>query len=149
MSIETTVNDQMKAAMRAKDKVRLTALRGIRAGIIEALKEDGSESLSDERALVVIKKLAKMRRDSVESYTAGGREDLAEAEAAELAIIEEFIPAGPAEAVVRTWVEEAIAATKATSKREIGKVMGFVMKAHKGQVDGAVVKDIAGELLAD
>ena len=149
MSIETTINDEMKAAMRAKDKVRLTALRSIRAGIIEALKEDGSESLSDERALVVIKKIAKMRRDSVESYTSGGREDLAEAEAAELAIVEEFIPAGPSEAVVHGWVVEAIAATKATSKREIGKVMGFVMKAHKGQVDGAVVKDIAGELLAD
>lgn len=147
MSIEATVTDHMKAAMRAKDKARLTALRGIRAAIIEAKKEDGSESLSDDRALAILKRLAKQRRDSVQSYTDGGREDLAEVEAAELAVIEEFIPAGPSEEVVRGWVQEAISATGASSTRELGKVMGFVMKKHQGKADGSVVREIAQELL--
>lgn len=147
MSIEATITDHMKSAMRAKDKARLTALRGIRAAIIEAKKADGSDGITEEQGLAILKRLAKQRRDSVKSYTEGGRADLAEAEAAELAVIEEFIPAGPSEEVVRGWVQEAIAATGASSPREMGKVMGQVMKAHRGEADGAVVRRIAQELL--
>jgi len=148
VSIQDEVSSQMKDAMRARDKVRLSALRNIRAGIIAALKEDGSETLADDKALVVLKRLARQRRDSIDSYTAADRADLAAQEQAELDVIAGFLPTGPDETTMRAWVEEAIAATGASSPRDMGKVMGSVMRAHKGEADGATVRRLASELLA-
>lgn len=148
MSIQDDVTQHMKDAMRAKQADRLRGLRSIRAGIILAMKEDGRESLDDAACIKVLKKLAKQRRDSIEAYAKAERQDLVDIESAELAVIQEFLPAGPSEATVRGWVEAAIAQTGATSPREIGKVMGAVMKSHKGEADGAVVRRIAQELLA-
>ncbi len=148
MGIQESVTEHMKAAMRAKQADRLRGLRGIRAGIILAMKEDGRDTLDDAACIAVLKKLAKQRRDSIEAYVSAEREDLAQKERDELAVIEEFLPAGPSEATVRGWVAEAIAATGATSPREMGKVMGMVMKAHRGEADGNLVRQIATELLS-
>ncbi len=147
MAIFTDITDQMKAAMRAKDADRLRGLRNIRAAFIETMKKDGSSELSDEACITVLRRLAKQRRDSIESYQAGGRGDLVAAEEAELVVVESFLPAGPDEATIRGWVEAAIEATGATEPRHMGKVMGVVMKDHRGEVDGNAVKKTALELL--
>jgi len=148
MSILDDVSAQMKSAMKAREADRLRALRGIRAGFITAMKEDGSDKLADEACLGVLRRLAKQRRDSIESYTSAGRADLAAVEQAELEVIGIFLPALADEAQTRAWVAEAIESTGASSGREMGRVMGAVMKAHKGQVDGNLTRKIVGELLA-
>ena len=148
MSIFEDVSAQMKAAMKARDAERLKALRGIRAGFITAMKEDGADSLSDEACLNVLRRVAKQRRDSIDSYQQAGRADLAAEEQAELDVIETFLPALADDAQTRKWVEEAIASTGASSMREMGRVMGQVMKDHKGQVDGNRTREIVQELLS-
>jgi len=147
MSIESTVTDAMKAAMKAREKQRLQALRNIRAGFLLARKETGADSISDDDALTVLRKLAKQRKDSITSYRDGGREDLVEQETAELSVIEEFLPAGPTEDTMRAWVAEAITTTGATSPREMGKVMGLVMKDHRGEADGNIIRKLVMEQL--
>ena len=147
MSIESTVTDAMKAAMKARQKARLQALRNIRAGFLLARKETGADALSDADAIAVLKRSAKRLKDSIQSYEEGGRADLVEQETSELAVVEEFLPAGPSEDAVREWVAAAIAATGATSPREMGKVMGAVMKDHRGEADGNVVRKLVLEAL--
>ena len=147
MSIESTVTDAMKAAMKARQKDRLQALRNIRAGFLLARKETGADALSDADAIAVLKRSAKRLKDSIQSYEEGGRPDLVEQETAELGVVEEFLPAGPSEDTVRGWVAAAIAATGATSPREMGKVMGAVMKDHRGEADGNVVRKLVLEAL--
>ncbi|MBO85061.1 MAG: aspartyl-tRNA amidotransferase [Deltaproteobacteria bacterium] len=142
MSIEATVTDAMKAAMKAREKARLQALRNIRAGFLLARKETGADALSDAEAIAVLKRSAKRLKDSIQAYEEGGRADLVEQESAELAVVEAFLPAGPSEDAVRAWVAAAIASTGATSPREMGKVMGAVMKDHRGEVDGNVVRKL-------
>jgi hypothetical protein len=98
--------------------------------------------------VAVLRKLGKQRRDSIESYNSAGRADLAAVEQAELDIIDTFLPSLADEAQTRVWVQEAIAASGASSAREMGRVMGMVMKSHKGEVDGNLTRTIAGELLS-
>ncbi|MEN0062675.1 MAG: GatB/YqeY domain-containing protein [Myxococcota bacterium] len=149
MGIVEQVNDQMKDAMRAKDKARLAGLKGIRAAFIEALKEEGAgDTLPDDVAVGILRRLAKQRRESITAYEAGGRDDLVDQEKTELAVIEAFLPSLADEATTRTWVEEAIAKTGAASPADMGKVMGALMGAHKGELDGALANKIVRELLA-
>ena len=147
MAIIDDVTTQMKAAMRAKEADKLRALRGIRAAFIEEMKKDGRDSLSDEAAQTTLRRLAKQRRDSLETYTAAGRQDLTDVEAAELAVIETFLPQLADEAQTRAWVAEAVAAAGATSMRDMGKVMGALMKARRGQVDGGLARKLVQEAL--
>jgi uncharacterized protein YqeY len=148
MGIFDDISSELKDAMRAKDKVRLTALRSIRAAFLAATKEDGSETLSDEVCLQLLRKLEKQRKESIAAFEAGNREELAAAERAELAIIQPFLPSLADEATTRGWVEAAIASTGAESAKDLGRVMGAVMKAHKGEVDGGLARQLAAELLS-
>ena len=147
MSIYNDVSTQMKDAMKARDKDRLGALRNIRAGFIEALKLDNADTLSDDACLDVLKRLAKQRKDSIDAYGKGGRQDLVDAETLELHVIEEFLPKGPDESVVRGWVQAAIDQTGASGPGDLGRVMGTVMKDHRGEADGAMVRALVSELL--
>ena len=147
MPIIDDVTAQMKEAMRAKDKLRLTALRGIRAAFIEALKADGSETLADEKCIPILRRLEKQRKESISAYEAGGREDLAEPERGELAVIEAFLPSLADEATTTGWVQAAIEASGAAGPQDMGKVMGALMREHKGEVDGGLAKDVALKLL--
>lgn len=147
MSIFLTVNEQLKDAMRARDADRTRGLRGIRAAFIVEMKADNSESLNDERCVKALRSLAKQRRDSIESYTAADRADLAEAEQVELNVIEGFLPKLADEATTEAYVQAAITASGATSVKELGRVLGLVMKSHKDEVDGALVKSVATRLL--
>lgn len=147
MSVFSLVNEQLKEAMRAKDADRLRGLRGVRAAFIVEMKSDNSETLSDERCFKALRSLAKQRKDSIEAYTAAARPELALAEQQELDVIEGLLPKQADEAATTAWVQEAIAACGATSPKELGKVLGLVMKAHKDDVDGTLVKTIATRLL--
>jgi uncharacterized protein len=147
MPIYDDVNQQLKEAMKAQDKVRLAGLRGIRAAFIEEMKKNAATTVSDDAALAVLRRLQKQRNDSIEAYEQGGRTDLVAEERGELAVIEGFLPKLADEATTTIWVREAIAAIGATGTGQVGQVVGQVMKAHKGMVDGKRVKEIAERVL--
>jgi uncharacterized protein YqeY len=147
MGLVEAATAQMKDAMKAKDAARLAALRNIRAAFLTEMKKDGSETLEDAVAIGVLRRLAKQRQESIEAFTQANRPERVAEERAELGVIEEFLPRLADEATTRGWVEAAIAASGAKSPKELGKVMGALMKAHKGDVDGDLARKLAAELL--
>ena len=148
MSIVDDVSEQMKAAMRARDKGRTQALRNIRATFLEAMKASGSDgTVSDAQAIELLRRLAKQRRESIDAYVAGGRDDLVAAERAELEVIETFLPQLADEATTRAWVQQAIDSTGASGMGDMGRVMGALMKAHKADIDGKLANRLVRELL--
>jgi uncharacterized protein YqeY len=149
MAIVDEVNQQMKEALRARQGHRLAALRSIRAAFVNEMKRDGSETLADDVCTALLRRLEKQRKESIEAFERGGREERAEAEREELTVIQSFLPSLADQETTRTWVKEAIASTDASGKRDIGRVMGALMKGHKGEVDGGLAKGIASELLGD
>jgi uncharacterized protein YqeY len=147
MGLVEQVSEQMKQAQKARDAARLAALRNIRAAFLHEMKKDGAETLDDARATAVLRRLAKQREESIEAFLKGGRADRAEAERAEKAVIDGLLPGLADEATTQGWVEAAIAETGASSARDLGKVMGALMKAHKSDVDGKLAREIAARLL--
>jgi hypothetical protein len=147
MSIVDQVSAQMTEALRAKDQPRLQALRSIRAAFLNEMKKDNAKSLPDEVCVALLRRLEKQRHESIEAFEAAGRADRAAEERAELAVIESFLPKLAGEATTRAWVDEAIAQTGASRPGDVGRVMGALMKAHKGDVDGNLAKRIAAERL--
>ncbi len=148
MSIVDDVTAQVKEAMKAKDQPRLSALRSMRTAFLNEMKKDGADSISDEVAEGLMRKLEKQRKESIEAFEKGGRPEMAEVEQAELAVIQEFLPQLADEAQTRVWVEEAIAQTGASEKKDMGKVMGALMGAHKAELDGNIARQIVQELLS-
>ena len=147
MSIADDVTSQMKAAMKAKEALRLSTLRSMRTAFLNEMKKDGSDSVSDEVCQTLLRKLEKQRKESIEAFTKGDRPEMAENERAELAVIQEFLPQLADKAQTRAWVEAAIAQTGAAGAKEMGKVMGALMKAHKAEIDGTLARGIVQELL--
>lgn len=141
MSITVQVQEELKKAMLAKDAARTTGLRMIRAAIIELSKEGKGEP-DDARILDALRRLKKQREESITAYAAAGRQDLVGPEQIELAIIEAFLPRLADEATTLGWVREAIAASGATSAKDVGKAMGALMKAHKADIDGGLAKTL-------
>ena len=137
--LETAVREQMTAAMKAGDKVRLGALRLLIAAITNREK-DLRRTLSDDEIREVAGKEVKKRTESIEAFEAAGREELAEHERAEREVLRDYAPEQLDDAAIDALVDEAIAMTGATSIREMGKVMGQVMAKAKGKVDGAEVQ---------
>jgi len=148
MSIAETVTAQIKDAMKAKDERRLSALRSMRTAFLNEMKKDGSDAISDEVCEGLLRKLEKQRKESIDAFMKGDREEMAIAERAELAVIQEFLPSLADESQTRAWVEAAIAETGASSSKEMGKVMGVLMKAHKAEIDGNIARAIVQELLS-
>jgi uncharacterized protein len=140
------VSEDLKTAMKARDADRTRALRGIRAAFIEAEKE-GKGAVTDERAVESLRKMRKQRVESADVYKAAGRPELAVGEEQEIAVIDGYLPRLADEATTKAWVIEAIATTQAKNAKESGKVVGAVMKAHKGEVDAGLAKKIAETLL--
>lgn len=110
----------------------MRALRLIRAAFLTKAKESGSETLSDDDAVAVLRKLAKMRRESIDMFTTGGRDDLVAVEKADLAIVEDYLPKLADEATTRKWAEEAVESSGAKGSAQAGKAIGSLMKAHRG-----------------
>jgi hypothetical protein len=138
------INQDITAAMKAKDEARLSALRMMKTALKnKELEKDKGEGLSDAEAIKVLQSLLKQRRDSIEQYTKAGRQELADKEAAELKIIEEYLPAALDEAAIGNIVEATIAEMGASSPQQMGLVMKAVMAKLAGQtVDGKVVSAI-------
>jgi uncharacterized protein YqeY len=141
------VNTALTAAMKAKDQPRLDALRNIRAAFLHECKKDNAKTLADEACLALLRRLEKQRQESIEAFDQGGRPELAAKERADLAVVQSFLPRLADEATTRTWVREAIAETGAAKAGDVGRVMGALMKAHKGDVDGNLARRLAQELL--
>ncbi|MEZ5064405.1 MAG: GatB/YqeY domain-containing protein [bacterium] len=147
MAIYDEINTQMKEAMKAKEPARLAALRSIRAVFLNELKKDNSTALPDEACVDLLRRLEKQRRESIEAFEQAGRTEMAESEKAELAVIQEFLPQLADETQTRAWIREAIDATGAATPGDVGKVMGALMKAHKGDVDGNLARKLAAGML--
>ena len=147
MGLVETVTEQMKAAMKAKESGRLAALRNIRAAFLVEMKKDGADTLEEEAAIAVLRRLAKQRQESIEAFEKAGRAERVAEEKSELAVIDAFLPSLADEATTRAWVQAAITETGASTPKELGRVMGALMKAHKGEIDGNLARRIASELL--
>ena len=146
-TLKAQVHEQMTAALRVGDKVRLGALRMLAASITNREKEVLHE-LSDEEVREVASKEVKRRTESIEAFASAGRTELAEKERAEREILEPFAPEQLADAEVDAMIDGAISATGAASMQDMGKVMGAVMASAKGRVDGSVVQQKVRERLA-
>lgn len=151
MTLVERIDAAAKDAMRARDATRLGVLRMLKSLLqnraVELRTGGVGRPLDDDEATAVVATYAKQRRDSIESYRAGGREDLAAREEAELAIVQEFLPAQADEERIRAVVREAIAESGASSPRDLGAVMKLAMPRLQGAADGKVVNRIARELL--
>ena len=147
MSLRDRLDEELKAAMRSSDAVRRDALRMVLAAVQRAEKE-GKHELSDEEMLGVLTRELKVRHESVDTFRAGGREDLVAKEEAAIAVVSEFMPRPLSEAELRALVDQAIAETGASSPRDIGKVMGWLSPRTRGRADGKVVSQLVTQLLA-
>lgn len=149
----TTLFDQISqdivAAMKAKDKVRLEALRNVKKYFIEAKTAPGAnDELSDDAALKILAKLVKQGRDTAALYTEQQRPDLAEAELAQVAVIEAYLPKALTPEELEAALRDIIAETGATSAKEMGKVMGVATKRLAGRADGKAISTLVRQLLA-
>ena len=149
----TTLFDQISqdivAAMKAKDKVRLEALRNVKKYFIEAKTAPGeNDELSDDAALKILAKLVKQGRDTAAPYTEQQRPDLAEAELAQVAVIEAYLPKALTPEELEAALRSIIAETGATSAKEMGKVMGVATKRLAGRADGKAISTLVRQLLA-
>ena len=149
MDLYSQIDADIKAAMLAKDKMRLQALRGIKKEFIEGKTAPGNNgALTDEAATKILVKMAKQRRDSATIYTDQKRPDLAETELAELAVIEAYLPKPLTNEELTAELRKIIEATGASSPADMGKVMGAATKALAGRADGRAISARVKELLA-
>mgnify|MGYP001583610242 CR=1 FL=1 len=148
MSLQTDIKAQMIEAMKAKDTVRLNVIRGLMSAFTNeavAKKRRPDEELGDDEALSVISRAVKQRKDSIEQFEKGGRNDLADAEKVELEILNAYLPQQMSREEVFNYVKEK--ATAGFDKEKAGQFMGMIMKELKGKVDGMVVKEAVDKLI--
>jgi uncharacterized protein YqeY len=137
----------MKVAMRAKDKARLGVIRLMLAAIKQREVDERIE-LSDQQVIAILEKMIKQRKDSISQYTAGGRPELAEVEAQEIVVIQDFMPALLSADEVQKLLEEAISSASASSIRDMGKVMGILRSQVQGRADMSQVSAMVKERLS-
>ena len=149
MSLQTKVMEALKEAMKANDTVALESLRAIKSAILLAKTEAGAaEELSEADELKLLQKLVKQRKDSATLYAQQGRNDLAEPELAQMAVIEKFLPAQLSETEVETALRGIINQVGATTPKDMGKVMGVATKQLAGKADGKLISEIVKRLLS-
>lgn len=148
--LEQQIQNDLKAAMLAKDKVALASIRGIKAAILLAKTAEGGQkdTIEDAELVKIIQKLVKQRKESAAIYTQQNRPELAENELAEVAVMEKYLPKALSEEEVEAAVSEIIAQVGASSMADMGKVMGVATKQLAGQVDGRVISGIVKKLLS-
>jgi len=147
VSLKERLHAETTAAMRSGDSLRRDTLRMVQNSAYNLEKKSG-QPLSDEELLAVLSREVKTRRESVEAFRKGGREDLASKEEAEIAILGEFLPAPLSEADLAGLIDQAVAATGATTPRDLGKVMGWLAPHTRGRADGRVVSSLVAARLA-
>ena len=147
MPLVDEIQKDMYKAMKEKEKERINALRNI-IGKLKYKYIDKGDKLTEQEEIKVIQSLAKQRRESIEMYEQGGRNDLVETETKELSVIEEYLPQAMSEEEVRRLVRKTVKETGAESMSDLGKVMPLVMKKGAGKVDGKIAQEILKELLS-
>lgn len=142
------ISEQIKTAMKAKDKVSLEALRSVKKEMLEVKTSKGNNGeLVEDQAMAVLIKLVKQRNDSATIFSQQGREDLAEAELQEAKVIEQFLPEKLSEEDVKEIVKNIIEETGASSMKDMGKVMGIASKKMAGKADGKLISSIVRSVL--
>jgi hypothetical protein len=148
MSLETRITEDMKTAMRNKDKVALETIRAIKSALLLAKTETGAkETLTEDDEIKLLSRLKKQRLDSIAIYREQNRTELAEEEEAQLAIIETYLPKQLSEAEITEKVKAIIAQTGAEGMKDMGKVMGMANKEMAGMADGKTISGIVKQLL--
>jgi len=147
VSLRDRIQADVTAAMRSGDALRRDVLRMAQNAIYTVEKRDRRE-LGDDDVTTILTREVKTRRESVEAFRKGAREDLATKEEAEIAILTEYLPAQLDDAAIRTLVGEAVAATGASSARDLGKVMGWLAPKTRGRADGRRVSELVAQTLA-
>lgn len=149
MALFEKVNEDIKTAMKERDKVALETLRNIKKVFLEAKTAPGAnDTLEDSDALKMIQKLAKQGKESAQTYIDAGRQDLADAELAQVSVIERYLPEQLSEAEIEKIVKTIIEQTGAASMKDMGKVMGMANKQLAGKADGKTISGIVKKLLA-
>ena len=149
MTLYDKISEDIKSAMKARDKVRLETLRNIKKVFIEAKTAPGAnDTLEDADALKIIQKLAKQGREAAATFAEKNRQDLADGELAQVAVIESYLPQPLSEAEIEAAVKAIISDTGATGMKDMGKVMGIASKQMAGKADGRAISTIVKRLLA-
>ncbi len=143
MALTDAINNDIKAAMKAKDKEKLEALRAVKSALLLAASEKGADgNVSDDAGIAVLQRLVKQRKEAADAYKGQNRADLAEVELQQAAVIEKYLPAQLSEAEVTEIIESIITQTGAASMKDMGKVMGMASKKLAGQADNKMVSSI-------
>ncbi len=148
MSLKDKINQDLKEAMKAGDKIRLQTIRSIRALILEFEKSGANREMTEEDEIKLLTSAAKKRKESIEQYAKGGREELALKEAEELKIIETYLPKQLSEKEVEEFVKNLAQEINAETKKDFGRLMGASVKALKGKADGNVIRGIVEKILS-
>lgn len=149
MTLFDQISEDIKAAMKARDKVRLETLRNIKKVFLEAKTAPGAnDTLEDADALKILQKLAKQGRETSQTYIDNNRQDLADEELAQAKVIEEYLPKPLSEEEIEKEVKDIIAQTGAQGMKDMGKVMGMASKKMAGRADGRAISTIVKKLLA-
>ena len=148
MSLELTINEAIKTAMREKDKVALDSLRAVKSQILLLKTEAKGADVSAEQEIAILQRMIKQRKDSYEQFVAQNRTDLAEVEAAQMKVIEQFLPAQLTAEELETEIKKIIAETGAESIKDLGKVMGTASKALAEKSDGKSISEMVKKLLS-
>ena len=150
MALEAQIQKDIMEAMKAKDTIRLNAVRSIKSGILLAkTSEGGSKELADQDIIKIIQKLSKQRKEAAEQYVAAGRQELAENELAEASVLDTYLPKQLSEAEVEAKLREIIAEVGASAPSDMGKVMGAATKRLAGLAEGRVISAIVKKLLSN
>lgn len=148
MSLSTQIDQDIKQAMLAKDADKLRGLRAIKSALLLAKTEKGAaEEVSEEAEIKVLQKLIKQRKESADIYKAQNREDLYEIEAAEMVVIEAYLPKQMDRAELETYLKDVISRVGATSVKDMGKVMGTANKELAGKADGKTISEVIKQIL--
>ncbi|MAC95298.1 MAG: glutamyl-tRNA amidotransferase [Flavobacteriales bacterium] len=148
MNLTDQINEDIKAAMKEKNKAKLEALRAIKSALLLASTEKGAKESSEAAELKMLQKLVKQRRDAADIYTNEGRNDLAAEELEQVTIIENYLPEQMTEEQIRSEVDAIIKATGANSMKDMGKVMGQANQKLAGKADGNVIAQLVKRALA-
>ncbi len=146
-TLTTRITDDVKAAMRSKDKDRLAVLRLITAAI-KQIEVDQRITLDDDQVIGVLEKMLKQRKDSIEQFSKAGRDELVAQEASEIKIIQQYLPEQLSDDEIKTLIDEAINATGAASMKDMGKVMGILKPKLAGRADMGLVSRIIKDQLS-
>jgi len=146
MTLEETINDDIKTAMKAKEADKLQALRAVKSSIL--LLKTSPEGLSDDTAIKSLQKMVKQRKDAGALYVQQNRQDLADVEFFEVAIIDKYLPQQMGEDEIKAELAAIISKTGASTKADMGKVMGMATKSMAGKADGKLISTLVKELLS-